>query len=551
MNLKGLSRADRVALIALAGIVASLGVWIAYSLIEAVMLTGRSASDSVLVPAPDQLWGRLLAIVGVLVATLLIQILYARHLDVTTELALERARVREMYDNSPDRIACLDASGAVSYTNVTDSDATPPADDHEPIPPCYQLLYRRDTTCAGCQLPLVAEGGGVAEFTESEAAADGTERWFNKLMYPITNADGEIDSVVEVARDVTDLHAAEVALVESHHQLEARIADRTAELTESNLHLLGEIAARERVAEALRESEGRLRQLIEASPDMIILHSEGHIDLVNAAGVRMLGAASAADVVGSAFTALWDDGSHALAASRVPEPPGSSVQKPALKLRRLDGSALEVEMTETLVVLDGRIHVQCLIRDISEAVTARETINRMAYYDALTELPNRALFIDRVEQAIANVRRNRLVLAVAFVDIDDFRKVNERLGHAVGDAALRQFAERLQSLFRENDTVSRYGSDEFAVLAELKTPSEAVRFAERLQAGLRPALRVDGNILEVSVSIGIAMTRGRGITVEDLLRRADAELCRSKASGNAKVEIAAIDSDEGHLRAQA
>ena len=235
----------------------------------------------------------------------------------------------------------------------------------------------------------------MAEFTECETASDGTERWFNKLIYPIATADGEIDSVVEVARDVTDLHAAEMALVESHHQLEARIAERTAELTESNLHLLGEIAARERVSEALRESEARLRQLIEASPDMIILHSEGHIDLVNAAGVRMLGAASDADVVGSAFTSLWDEDSHALAATRATDAPASSIHEPILRLLRLDGSTLDVEMTETLVVLDGRIHVQCLIRDISEAVTARETINRMAYYDALTELPNRALFIDR------------------------------------------------------------------------------------------------------------------------------------------------------------
>ena len=546
MRFSRLSAADRVALIAAAGLGVSLAVWLLYAIVEALMTGSPVLGTGLLMPPSGTAWGRLLAIVGILISTLLIQISYARHLDVANALALEKTRVREMYDNSPDRIVCMTPAGAVQYTNIGHPSSR--TQDGVSGLSCHELLYGRDTPCEACKLDVVARHGTVAEFTEAEKTPDGTKRWFNKMLYPIRTIDGDTESVVEVARDVTDLHSAETALLHSHHELEARIAARTAELTESNLHLLGEIGARERMSEALRESEMRFRLLIDASPDMILLHSEGHVDLVNPAGVRMLGGTRDSDIVGLAFAKLWDDVPR-LAGAHPGD--GSAGSPQTRKLRRLDGTSLQVEMSETLVLLEGRIHIQCLVRDVSEAMLARETIRRMAYFDSITELPNRALFCNRLEKALASARRNRLVIAVAFADIDDFRKVNDRWGHSVGDQALRHFADRLQSLFRENDTVSRYGSDEFAVLAELKSPGEAVRFGERLQAGLRPPLRVDGNDIPITVSLGIAVAHGRIVSAEEIVRRADEALCHAKTTGSGAIKIAALGNDEGTVQAQA
>jgi len=533
------------------GLAASAAVWVLYALVENVMLGGPGLDAALVAPEPGNVLGRLLAIVGILTATLLIQIVYARRVDIERALELERFRVRQMYENSPDRIACLSEDGTVFYTNLLQG---PQNSSELSIDlPCYRLLYERSHACEGCALQSVVNGGTVVEFTEPEIAADGSARWFSKMLYPILRDDGSTDSVVEIARDVTDLHAAQMALTDSHQLLEKRIAERTAELTMSNLDLKSEIAERERVSLALRESEARFRQLIDSSPDMILLHSEGRIDLVNPAGIRMLGATRPEDVVGMPFSALWDDGvAHGSSTKGASGSIGSSGSGArAQVLRRLDGARVDVEMSETLVLLEGRVHVQCVMRDVTEAVQARETINRMAYFDSLTGLPNKSLFADRLKTALAAIRRSDKLLAVAFVDIDEFRMVNDSWGHAVGDAVLAQFAERLQSLFRENDTVSRYGSDEFAVLAELTSYEEANRLVSRIRAGLASPFRVEGQPVAVSVSLGIAITTGRGVQAQQIIHRADEALCRSKQSGPDGFEIRVVEADTRSASAKA
>jgi diguanylate cyclase (GGDEF)-like protein/PAS domain S-box-containing protein len=535
-----LKPADRVALIALGGIIASAAVWVLYAVVENITTGGLNAGTTMFSPASDNALGRLLAIVGVLTATLFLQVLYAKRLDAETALKLERLRVREMYENSPDRIVCLDETRAVLYTNLPDSDWHDA--DPEVSVECYRLLYARGEACDDCAFGS-AYAGEVAEITQSEISPDGTVRWFNKMLYPIRREDGTTDSVVEIARDVTDLHAAEAALMVSHQQLEARIAERTLELTESNRHLIEEIAAREAMSVALRESENRFRQLIDTSPDMIILHSEGRIDLVNPAGVRMVGASDPNEVLGRTFSSLWSGEGICppTMGTRATQRTATHGSQSGLKLRRAGEAPLDVEMSETLVLLDGRIHVQCVIRDVSEAVRTREAINRMAYFDPLTGVPNRELYADRLQTALAGVRRSEMLLAVAFVDIDEFSKVNDAWGHDVGDAVLTQFAERLQSLLREQDTVARYASDEFALIAEVKSPDEAARFAQRIRAGLRPPFRVGETQVGLTVSLGIATTDGHGIRPKTILQRADEALRFAQQSGPGGLRIDRID----------
>jgi diguanylate cyclase (GGDEF)-like protein/PAS domain S-box-containing protein len=513
---RDLRPANKIVLIAVGGVLASVVVWFRYGSV---------------------------AVAGVLLATLVLAVVLATRLDAQMTLELDRALVREMYENSPDRIACLGDDGSVLYTNLHPAEGK--TSDTAPEPHCYALLYNRSETCDECAFEPVHEGG-VAHLTQSETIEDGSVHWFSKTLYPVSRHDGTTESVVEIARDVTELHDAEAALLNSTQDLEIEIARRTGELTESNRLLIEEIAAREAMSGALVESENRFRQLIDGSPDMIILHSEGWIDLVNPAGVRMLGADGVDSVIGSSFTSLWDgDGVRPSTTGLRGAGIGESADSArVLGLRRINGGRVDVEMTESLVLLDGRIHVQCVIRDITETVRAREALHRLAYFDSLTGLPNRALFDDRLQTALAGVRRTDTLLAVAFVDIDDFSSVNDTWGHDVGDTVMVQFAERVGCLLREQDTVARHGSDEFALLAEINSMAEADRLARRLRSGLKPAFHVGGREITLTASIGISATAGHGVRPDELLRHADQAMRAAKLGGPGNFTVDAMDSQD-------
>lgn len=155
-----------------------------------------------------------------------------------------------------------------------------------------------------------------------------------------------------------------------------------------------------------------------------------------------------------------------------------------------------------------------------------------AMHDPLTDLANRALFIDRLEHSLRRAGREGAVLAVLFVDLDDFKGVNDSHGHAVGDHALVATADRLSSCLRSGDTASRLGGDEFAVLLEeLTTPADAYDVGARLLERLREPLTVKENlVLSLNASLGIVMSSG-GDAAGDLLHRADSPCTRQRALG--------------------
>jgi diguanylate cyclase (GGDEF)-like protein len=168
---------------------------------------------------------------------------------------------------------------------------------------------------------------------------------------------------------------------------------------------------------------------------------------------------------------------------------------------------------------------------------ARERARQLATYDQLTGFANRALFQDRLEQAVASARRNRQRLAVLFVDLDDFKRVNDTLGHLAGDALLRLAAQRIGSCLRKSDTGARLGGDEFAILVtNLAEEDDALRVAEKVRALLREPLAVkNGERHAVSASIGIASFPRDAGSAEELLKRADSAMYRAKAAGRDRV----------------
>jgi diguanylate cyclase (GGDEF)-like protein/PAS domain S-box-containing protein len=198
-----------------------------------------------------------------------------------------------------------------------------------------------------------------------------------------------------------------------------------------------------------------------------------------------------------------------------------------------DGGSIPVEVHACTVKVGGELVVVGAGRDISERLEAQETISRMAFYDSLTDLANRALFFDRLGHAIATAARDDSQLAVIFLDLDHFKGVNDTLGHHTGDLLLRAVAERLSTHLRDGDTIARIGGDEFTVLLEhIESRDEVERVVTKLLACFRePFSDIGGQELFVTASMGIVVTRGAEQTAETLIAQADTAMYTAKESG--------------------
>jgi diguanylate cyclase (GGDEF)-like protein/PAS domain S-box-containing protein len=171
-------------------------------------------------------------------------------------------------------------------------------------------------------------------------------------------------------------------------------------------------------------------------------------------------------------------------------------------------------------------------RDITDRMAAEETITFLAYHDPLTGLANRLLLQDRFEQAKAHAIRTHTKLALLFLDLDNFKSINDTLGHDVGDALLRQIAERLESLVRSTDIVCRQGGDEFLIiLSDFKDPDEIVPVLDKLVDELQKPFAAEGHELTTSLSMGAAVFPQDGATFDDLRKKADLAMYRAKDSG--------------------
>lgn len=177
--------------------------------------------------------------------------------------------------------------------------------------------------------------------------------------------------------------------------------------------------------------------------------------------------------------------------------------------------------------------------DITERKVAEVQLSRNAFYDKLTDLPNRALFLDRLERALARARRNSdYAFATLFLDIDRFKKINDTLGHMAGDQLLIEAAARFASCLRPGDTVARLGGDEFALLVDdIHDGGDVPLVAGRIQKELERPFLLEGKEIYVTVSIGMAPYRGGEATPDDLLRNADSAMYRAKALGRARSEV--------------
>jgi diguanylate cyclase (GGDEF)-like protein/PAS domain S-box-containing protein len=178
----------------------------------------------------------------------------------------------------------------------------------------------------------------------------------------------------------------------------------------------------------------------------------------------------------------------------------------------------------------GRVtHYVSMFSDITALKRQQASLGHLAYHDPLTGLPNRLMLVDRLDHALRAHIRNKMQLAVFFIDLDGFKAINDTLGHAIGDRLLQATGERLQALLRSGDTVARLGGDEFVIVIESCRSREGiVRIAQKLIATIAEPLHVDGHELEVRGSIGIAIAPQDGQDPDEIMNAADQAMYRVK-----------------------
>ncbi|MBA3232549.1 MAG: diguanylate cyclase, partial [Propionibacteriales bacterium] len=308
------------------------------------------------------------------------------------------------------------------------------------------------------------------------------------------------------------------------------------------LLVLGSVSrSRRRSREAQAESEQRFRLTVDHAPiGMTMVGLDGRFQEPNNQLCRMLGyeAEHLATLTFQEITHPDDrdtdmDSLQQLLAAKI------SHYEMEKRYVRGDGSTVWARLSVSLVrgPTGEPLHFVCQVEDVTEVRAAQEKLERRALYDPLTGLANRSLLLDRLSHALEDHRRDGGRVAVAFCDLDHFKRVNDSLGHQAGDVLLKEVARRLQQLVRGSDTVARMGGDEFVLLLPHVTSMDmATTILDRAKQVLEQPIEVEGHLLTVSFSAGLAVG-GPGNSAEMLLRDADTALYAAKEGGRSRCEI--------------
>jgi len=292
---------------------------------------------------------------------------------------------------------------------------------------------------------------------------------------------------------------------------------------------------------ALRRSEERFRSLVgNASDVIVILDGDGVLRYQSPAAERIWGYPSDG-LVGLGIDELYhpEDASSALdLVIRALDNPTENVSA-ELRVKLSDGSWRNFEViANNLLDVSGVEGIVATFRDITERKSFEKRLTDLAFHDSLTNLPNRALFMDCLQRALARAQRSGDLVGVIFVDMDNFKVINDSLGHEAGDALLVAIADRLRTGVRASDLVARLGGDEFTVLLEgVHDEDEAARLVERLESVVQAPVTIAGRELRPGVSMGLATSQNGRTAAEAILHQADLAMYAAKSAGKRQYAV--------------
>ena len=290
-----------------------------------------------------------------------------------------------------------------------------------------------------------------------------------------------------------------------------------------------------RVAEKkLKIAEQRYRQVVELSPEPIFIVQGSRIALANKSAATFVGAGRPEELDAQPIARFFEKNNYEMLISYIARlQRGEDFDPLEVQLTALDGAKIDVEIRSSSFTYDDQPAEILIMHDITERIRSAEKMARLAHYDSLTDLPNRILFNQRLEHAIALAGRHGTSAELLFIDVDKFKQINDTYGHAAGDFILKELATRMRGALRETDTAARLSGDEFAVLLEGSRieKSRGGAVARKILAELaRPAFW--GNQpLVMTVSIGISRFPQDALDINSLFEKADRAMYRAKEAG--------------------
>jgi diguanylate cyclase (GGDEF)-like protein/PAS domain S-box-containing protein len=427
-------------------------------------------------------------------------LLYSIIHDITerrkTEKQLRRSEehFRSLIENASDMIAIVDVQGTFHYSSPSvkrilgyDPQSTVGGN-------IFDIAHPEDVPLAEKALGRAFEGQEMSQVLELRVRHhDGSWRHLEGLTHRLEAESAE--RLVVNCRDVTDRKLAEQKL-----------------LTHS--------------------------AAMEASMDGIaIIDSTGHFTYVNQALLKLFGYRRPGDLIGARWTLLAPRQSAARFLKKAfADFERSGEWRGESEAQTRDGHRFSIEASLTRIATTRS--VVCVVRDTTERAVAEEQIRHLAYHDALTGLPNRLLFRDRLTIALQRAQREKQKVAVMFLDLDRFKIINDSLGHDFGDALLQEVGRRISGCLRETDTVSRLGGDEFTILLpSLHDAEDAAKIARKVLAVLRKPMELRGREYHATTSIGIAIYPDDGSDVETLQKNADTAMYGAKEHGRDTYQI--------------